>query len=71
MQLEIALPVPELETPGGNGTGVQLCTAARAKVEKYLNWWTQRNNRRPGSLCRAKFHCCLGEGGVEVLGQLW
>lgn len=40
MQLEIALPVPEMETPGGSGKGVQIHTAARAKVE-YLNWWTQ------------------------------
>jgi len=31
MQLEIALPVTEMETPGGSGTGVQLCTTAKAK----------------------------------------
>lgn len=42
MQLEIAWPVPETCMSGGNGTGVQLHTAARAKVEKYLNWRTQR-----------------------------
>lgn len=65
MQLEIALPVPEMQTPGESGTGVQLHTAARAKVEKYLNWWTQQNNR-PGSLSRAKFHFFLGDSELEI-----
>lgn len=70
MQLEIALPVPEMQTPGRSGTGVQLHTAARAKVQKYLNWWTQRSNRRPGSLSKAKFYFFLGEGVLEMTGQL-
>lgn len=70
MQVEIALPVPEMQMSGGSGTGVQLHTAARAKVEKNLNWWTQRNIRRPGSLSRAKVYCFLGEGMLEMTGQL-
>lgn len=36
MQLEMALPVTEMETRGGSRTGVQLCTAAREKVKNTL-----------------------------------